>query len=123
MKDQPYYHLLAENDQSYYIAYVSEQNLVADISGDPVDHRVAVAGIDYLAVDRVGTELMGVDFDTIRYLNFLWDFGFGEADLTRIKIIGESIEACRRPYKMAPRFLKFRRLEAKGMDSDLYEPQ
>jgi heat shock protein HspQ len=37
-KDQPFYHLLAENDQSYYIAYVSEQNLVADISGEPVDH-------------------------------------------------------------------------------------
>ena len=29
-KEQPYYHLLAENDQSYYVAYVSEQNLVAD---------------------------------------------------------------------------------------------
>ncbi len=38
VKDQPFYHLLAENDQSYYIAYVSEQNLMADISGDPVDH-------------------------------------------------------------------------------------
>ena len=38
VKDQPFYHLLAENDQSYYIAYVSEQNLIADISGDPVDH-------------------------------------------------------------------------------------
>ncbi|MFA5580693.1 MAG: heat shock protein HspQ [Paracoccaceae bacterium] len=37
-KDQPYYHLLAENEQSYYIAYVSEQNLVADHSGEPVDH-------------------------------------------------------------------------------------
>lgn len=37
-KDQPYYHLLAENDQSYYVAYVSEQNLVADYSGEPVDH-------------------------------------------------------------------------------------
>lgn len=37
-KDQPYYHLLAENEQSYYIAYVSEQNLVADYSGEPVDH-------------------------------------------------------------------------------------
>ena len=38
IKDQPFYHLLAENDQSYYIAYVSEQNLIADISGQPVDH-------------------------------------------------------------------------------------
>jgi len=37
-KDQPYYHLLAENDQSFYVAYVSEQNLVADYSGEPVDH-------------------------------------------------------------------------------------
>ncbi|MBI6629672.1 heat shock protein HspQ [Pontibaca salina] len=38
VKDQPFYHLLAENDQSYYIAYVSEQNLMADHSGEPVDH-------------------------------------------------------------------------------------
>lgn len=37
-KGQPYYHLLAENDQSYYVAYVSEQNLVADYSGQPVGH-------------------------------------------------------------------------------------
>ena len=37
-KDQPFYHLLAENDQSYYVAYVSEQNLVADYSGVPVEH-------------------------------------------------------------------------------------
>ncbi|MGG7646171.1 heat shock protein HspQ [Rhodovulum sp. YNF3179] len=37
-KDQPFYHLLAENEQSYYIAYVSEQNLVPDETGEPVDH-------------------------------------------------------------------------------------
>lgn len=37
-KDQPFYHLLAENDQSFYIAYVSEQNLIADYSGEPVEH-------------------------------------------------------------------------------------
>ena len=37
-KEQPYYHLLAENDHSFYVAYVSEQNLVADISGEPVGH-------------------------------------------------------------------------------------
>lgn len=37
-KDQPFYHLLAENDQSYYVAYVSEQNLVPDETGEPVDH-------------------------------------------------------------------------------------
>lgn len=37
-KDQPFYHLLAENSDSYYVAYVSEQNLVADTSGEPVSH-------------------------------------------------------------------------------------
>ena len=38
VKEQPYYHLLAENDHSFYVAYVSEQNLVEDPSGEPVDH-------------------------------------------------------------------------------------
>ena len=37
-KDQPYYHLLAENAQTTYIAYVSEQNLLPDDSGKPVRH-------------------------------------------------------------------------------------
>jgi len=37
-KDQPFYHLFAENETSYYVAYVSEQNLLPDSSGEPVDH-------------------------------------------------------------------------------------
>lgn len=37
-RDQPFYHLLAENAQSTYIAYVSEQNLLPDESGKPVSH-------------------------------------------------------------------------------------
>jgi heat shock protein HspQ len=37
-KDQPFYHLLAENAEAYYVAYVSEQNLVIDDSGEPVEH-------------------------------------------------------------------------------------
>ncbi len=37
-KDQPFYHLFAENERSTYIAYVSEQNLVPDDSGLPVSH-------------------------------------------------------------------------------------
>jgi heat shock protein HspQ len=38
VKDQPFYHLYAENDDSQYVAYVSEQNLVLDDSGEPVRH-------------------------------------------------------------------------------------
>ena len=37
-KDQPFYHLFAENAESEYIAYVSEQNLLPDTSGKPVRH-------------------------------------------------------------------------------------
>ncbi len=37
-KDQPFYHLYAENADTEYVAYVSEQNLLADESGDPVRH-------------------------------------------------------------------------------------
>jgi len=37
-KDQPYYHLLAENAETTYEAYVSEQNLLEDNSGEPVRH-------------------------------------------------------------------------------------
>ncbi len=37
-KDQPYYHLLAENEETEYVAYVSEQNLLPDRSGEPLRH-------------------------------------------------------------------------------------
>ncbi|MEM8800685.1 MAG: heat shock protein HspQ [Pseudomonadota bacterium] len=37
-KDQPFYHLFAENEKNTYVAYVSQQNLLADKSGEPVNH-------------------------------------------------------------------------------------
>ncbi len=37
-KDQPFYHLLAENDESAYVAYVSQQNLLLDDEDEPVRH-------------------------------------------------------------------------------------
>jgi heat shock protein HspQ len=37
-KNQPFYHLLAENDSTSYEAYVSEQNLLIDDTGEPVNH-------------------------------------------------------------------------------------
>ena len=43
-KDQPLYHLLAENAESSYVAYVSQQNLLPDDSDEPVDHP-ALAGL------------------------------------------------------------------------------
>ncbi len=43
-KQQPFYHLLAENGESSYVAYVSQQNLVVDDSDEPVDHP-AITGM------------------------------------------------------------------------------
>jgi len=43
-KDQPFYHLLAENTEASYVAYVSQQNLVTDDSDEPVEHP-AIAGL------------------------------------------------------------------------------
>jgi heat shock protein HspQ len=43
-KGQPFYHLLAENGDSSYVAYVSQQNLLADDSDEPVDHP-GIAGL------------------------------------------------------------------------------
>ena len=37
-RDQPFYHLFAENADSEYVAYVSEQNLLPDDTGKPVSH-------------------------------------------------------------------------------------
>jgi heat shock protein HspQ len=37
-REQPFYHLLAENEESSYVAYVSQQNLLGDGEGGPVDH-------------------------------------------------------------------------------------
>jgi heat shock protein HspQ len=38
VKDQPFYHLFAENADTEYVAYVSEQNLLADNSSEPIRH-------------------------------------------------------------------------------------
>ncbi len=37
-KNQPFYHLFAENGESSYVAYVSQQNLLTDREEGPVDH-------------------------------------------------------------------------------------
>jgi heat shock protein HspQ len=37
-KDQPFYHLMAENAESTYVAYVSQQNLIVDDSDEPIEH-------------------------------------------------------------------------------------
>ncbi len=50
-RDQPYYHVLAENAESTYEAYVSEQNLVVDESDEPCRHPLID---EYFEIDDDG---------------------------------------------------------------------
>jgi uncharacterized protein (DUF362 family) len=70
------------------------------LSGTPVDHKVCVASTDWLSADRVGVELMGIDFAKMGYLNFCAQTGAGVADLSKIEIIGETISNHIKPYKL-----------------------
>lgn len=51
-KDQPFYHLLAENAETAYIAYVSQQNLLPDETDEPVDHPAIATMFDRLEGGR-----------------------------------------------------------------------
>jgi heat shock protein HspQ len=51
-KDQPFYHLLAENSDASYVAYVSQQNLVHDETEEPIDHPAIDAMFDSFDGER-----------------------------------------------------------------------
>jgi heat shock protein HspQ len=51
-KDQPFYHLLAENVETSYVAYVSQQNLIADDSEEPLENPAIEAMFESLEDGR-----------------------------------------------------------------------
>lgn len=69
--------------------------------GTAVDHRICVASTDWLAADRVGIELMGIDFTKVGYLNYCAQTRSGIADLSGIEIIGETLRDHIKPYKLS----------------------
>lgn len=71
------------------------------VDGTPVDHKVCVASLDWLAADRVAAELMGIDFSKIGYLTYCAQSGqLGEGDLAKIEILGPSLKDHIKPYKL-----------------------
>jgi uncharacterized protein (DUF362 family) len=70
-------------------------------TGTFVEHRVCVVSTDWLAADRVGVELMGIDFAKLGYLNFCAQANMGESTLDRIDVLGEAIKDHMKPYKLA----------------------
>jgi uncharacterized protein (DUF362 family) len=69
--------------------------------GTPVDHRICVAGLDWMAVERVGLELMGINPANVGYLTFCAGAGMGQFDLNKIEIMGEKLANHIRTYKLA----------------------
>jgi uncharacterized protein (DUF362 family) len=70
--------------------------------GTPVEHRVCVTSLDWLAADRVGLELMGIDPAKIGYMTYCSQFKMGETDLARIEIVGAELKDHVRTYQLAP---------------------
>jgi uncharacterized protein (DUF362 family) len=73
-------------------------------SGTPVNSRVCVVSPDWLAADRVAVELMGIDFAKVGYLNYCAQASLGQADLSKIEILGPALKDHIKPYKMASSF-------------------
>ncbi len=69
--------------------------------GEPVDHRVCVVSTDWLAADRTAVALMGIDFAKVGYLNFCADAGLGQANLEKIDLVGETLAAHTKSYRLA----------------------
>lgn len=70
--------------------------------GTPVDSRVAVASTDFVAADRVGLELMGINPDWVGYLNYCGQSGLGQFDLSKIEVLGPPISSVQKSYKLSP---------------------
>lgn len=68
--------------------------------GTPFDSRVAIASLDALAADVVGTTVMGFDAQKILYLSAMTKAGMGQGDMAKIRVLGTPLDQCR--YKFKP---------------------
>lgn len=70
------------------------------VGGSPVEHGIALAGTDSIAVDTVGIRLMGIDLRHVAYLKLCGEAGLGCSDLKRIGIDGPELAGHVVPYKL-----------------------
>lgn len=70
------------------------------VSGDLIEHGVACASTDWLAADRLGIELMGIDYSYLKFMHWCADAGLGQDDLSQLKIIGPDYTGHRARYKL-----------------------
>jgi uncharacterized protein (DUF362 family) len=70
----------------------------SEVSGDPVPMGVIIAGTDYVAVDTVGSAVMGYSASECHYLQYGAEKGLGTCDLSQIDAVGASIEDVKRKF-------------------------
>ncbi len=68
--------------------------------GSGVPSRVALASTDFVAADRVALECMTIDPARVGYLNYAWNIGLGQFDLTKITVRGVTPESVKRTYRL-----------------------
>ncbi len=69
-------------------------------SGEPVPSRLAIASTDFIAADRVGLEVMGIDPEWVGYLNFCSQYGVGQFDMAKIDVLGETPAKVMKKYQL-----------------------
>ncbi len=68
--------------------------------GTPVPSRIAIASTDYVAADRVGLEVMGINPEWVGYLGFCGQAGLGQADLSKLELRGAKLADVTRKYQL-----------------------
>jgi uncharacterized protein (DUF362 family) len=75
-------------------------------SGTPVASHVAIASTDFVAADRVGLEVMGINPEWVGYLAYCGQAGVGQYDLAKIDVMGATIASVQKKYQLHPEIQK-----------------
>jgi len=70
-----------------------------ETGGSPIEMNLIIVGRDMVAVDTVGTLVMGVDPDRVKYLQLAEERRLGTANIKEIEVVGERIETVKRRFK------------------------
>jgi uncharacterized protein (DUF362 family) len=71
------------------------------VNGTPISQKCCIASMDWMAADRVGVELMGVDIDKIGYLSYCIKAGDrGQGDLSKIEVVGGAVKDYAKTYQL-----------------------
>jgi len=71
-------------------------------AGTPVASHVAIASTDFIAADRVGLEVMGINPEWVGYLAYCGQAGLGQYDLAKIHVEGAAIASVAKKYQLHP---------------------